>query len=193
MTSMSDERTLWWQVRERLAAQAWSCDDDTWDVPAVGGTVGSLLARYADTGLTTRLDVARSLQRLSEDRPDSEQVADVTAGWLDLRRIDAALGRPPIDLRSDIALFVGAQLLKELNEALAAAGASATVTISGPGFAATAETGIRPDDCVADMSWPTLVQLAAGTLEVVDSVMNLAGSDVAIDAFLDAIARIRRT
>jgi hypothetical protein len=192
---MTDERTLWWQVRERLAAQAWSCDDSTWDVPAMGGTVGSLLARYAADGCTARLDVARNLQQLSEDRlgADYGQVDDVTTAWLDLRRIDAALGRPPIDLRSSVALFVGAELLNELTEALAAAAASATVTITGPGFAATVEAGTQPSDCVAEMSWPTLVQLSAGTLEVADSVMHLAGSGAAIDAFLDAVTQIRRT
>jgi hypothetical protein len=38
------------------------------------------------------------------------------------------------------------------------------------------------------MSWPTLVQLVAGTLEVADSEIDLAGTDAAIDAFLDALA-----
>ena len=192
---MTYKRALWWQVRERLAAQAWSCDDTTWGVPAVGGSVGSLLARYAEPGLTERLDVARSLQLLSEDRPvaDYGRVDDVVNAWLNLRRIDAALGRPPIDLRSSVALFVGAQLLNELTASLAAANASATVTITGPGFVATANAGTRQDDCVAEMSWPTLAQLAAGTRDIVDSEIDLTGSDEAIDTFLDALSRVRPT
>jgi hypothetical protein len=189
---MADEPQLWWHVRERLAAQAWSCDDTTWAVPAVGGTVGSLLARYAEAGLTTRLEVARSLQQLSEEHRVVEfgHAEDVTTAWLALRRIDAALGRPPIDLRSDVALFVGTRLRDDLVEALAAAGGSATVTISGPGFVAAVEVGTQPRDCLATMSWPTFVRLAAGTVAIVDSEIDLSGADAAINAFLDALMSV---
>jgi hypothetical protein len=186
---MPDERELWWQVRERLAAQAWSCDDVAWEVPALGGTVGALLASYADPGLSQRLEGARSLQHLSDDRADATVSADdVTNAWLTLRRIDAALNRPPIDLRSEVALFVGAHLLNELIDVLRAATASATVTISGPGFIATDATGDAADACIAEMSWPTFAQLCAGTLKLADSEMDLAGDDAAIDTFLAAMA-----
>jgi hypothetical protein len=184
---MTDEQQLWWQVRERLAAQAWSCDDTTWEATAVGGTVGSLLTRYADAGFANRLEVARSLQRLSDERgPQVVGADDVTTAWLDLRRIDAALGRPPIDLRSEVATFAGNELLKRLDASLVAAAVTAVVTISGPGFSASRECGAGGLRCAATMSWPTFVRLAAGTLAIEDSQMGLSGDEATIDTFLAA-------
>jgi hypothetical protein len=190
-----NEQTLWWQVRERLAAQAWSCDDTTWEVPAVGGTVGSLLTAYAGEGLSARLDVARSLQQLSDERAEgTPDLADtVVDAWLTLRRIDSALGRPPIDLRSEVALFVGARLLDDLTNTLRSSDRSATVTITGPGFVSSIEIGAQPDVAAATMSWPTFARVAAGTLAIADSEMDLTGEDAAIDEFLDALTEIRRT
>jgi hypothetical protein len=37
------------------------------------------------------------------------------------------------------------------------------------------------------MSWPTIIGLAAGTVSIEDSAIDLLGDDEAIDAFIDAL------
>ncbi len=190
---MTDLANLWWQVQERLAAQAWSCDDYTWTVPAVGGTIGDLLAAHATPGTVGRVEVARDLQQQSESRiaPDGNVAPALTKAWLTLRRIDAALGRAPIDLRSDVALFVGDRLIDKLGKDIAASPYSAAINVTGPGFIEMRTYGRSEPQCAAVMSWPTLVGLAAGTTQLQEAEVDVAGDEAAIDALIDGLVRLR--
>ena len=191
---MTTELSLWWQVRERLAAQAWSCDDATWQMAFNAHTVGSLLGSYADPSAESRPEVSRNLQALSEGRDDLEGdlAPSIVRAWLTLRQIDAALGRPPIDLRSEVALFVGQQLVDVLQRLADDVDSGLTLRISGPGFLSSTSTPGRTH-CTATMSWPTLVGLAAGTVLLEDSPIDLAGDDGAIDAFIDTLVALPTT
>jgi hypothetical protein len=178
---------LWWQVRERLAAQAWSCDDTTWLCTQGGRTVGSRLAHWANLDTSDRLEVARTLQHRSEAREELTDENDIVAAWLDLRRIDAALGRAAIDLRSDVAHHVGAALLTQVVNDCTQAGAAIEVHVTGPGFRAVAASDAAGNPALVRMSWPTFVAVAAGTTDLAESTMDLSGPEAALDAFFECI------
>jgi len=182
---------LWWQVRERLAAQAWSCDDTTWLCEQGGRTVGSRLAHWAGLDTSDRLEVARMLQHRSEEREELADENDIVAAWLDLRRIDAALGRAAIDLRSDVAHRVGTGLLTQIVNDCTQAGAAIEVHVTGPGFRATAASNAAGNLALVRMSWPTLVGVAAGTTELAEATMEFSGADAALDSFFECIDALK--
>ena len=192
---MTDQAKLWHHVVERLAAQAWSCDDASWPVRTVtGSTIGELLAAYADVSADDRAAASRALQNVSDARstpPTLDAVAIVHA-WLDLRRIDAALQRPPIDLRSDVAHFAGHYIVENVVGHIVGQGVGASIVVTGPGFTADVVDGPVDPRVTARLTWPMLIGLAAGTTSVAESDLDVVGPHDAMDTFSNAVTRLVR-
>jgi len=145
-----------------------------------------VLALWAGSDPSDRLATARELQERSESRTGPASDRDVVRGWLDLRRMDAALGRPPTDLRSPAALWVGEQLVSWLTTHAHNQGVLLDISITGPGFvyspATPAGGGVN-----AGLTWPTLIGVASGTRTAADAAIEVSGTSDEVAAFSEAL------